>query len=118
MPDTHITTQIISGRSAHSIEEALLEGVLNAAANNPDVESVRVKDVDVLFDLGKVTGYRVTLAVTYAGKLETPLEDEGEDLESASQLELVRQRILLEDLTQGELDKSERFLVITPAEKG
>jgi hypothetical protein len=36
----------------------------------------------------------------------------------ASQWELVRQRVLLEDLTQKEIDKSERFLVISPAEKG
>src|SRR3954469_378781 len=118
MPVTRITTQVISERSAHSIEEALQEGVLNMGANNPGVENVRVKDVDVLFDLGKVIGYRVTLAVTYADKLETALDDEGEGFEGASQLELIRQRVLLEDLTQGEVDTSERFLLITPAEKG
>jgi hypothetical protein len=42
----------------------------------------------------------------------------GEWESGASQWELVRQRVLLEDLTQKEIDKSERFLVISPAEKG
>jgi flavin-binding protein dodecin len=117
MPSTRITTEVISDRTAHSIEEALQEGVLRAGANT-GVESVRVKDVDVLFELGKVVGYRVSLEVTYADELETTLEDEGEGFGGVSQLELLRQRVLLEALTQGELDKSERFLVITPAEKG
>jgi hypothetical protein len=33
-------------------------------------------------------------------------------------VELVRQRVLLEDLSQENLDKSDRFLAITPAEYG
>jgi len=117
MSSTRITTEVISGRTAHSIEDALQEGVLRAGANT-GVESVRVKDIDVLFELGKVAGYRVTLEVTYADELETTLEDEGEGFEGTSQLELLRQRVLLEALTQEELDKSKRFLGITPAEKG
>lgn len=118
MTVTHTTVQVISDRSAHSIEEALQVGVLNVGARNPGVESVRVKDVDILFDMGKITGYRVTLEVTHADKLETALKDKGEAFEGTSQLELVRQRVLLEDLTQNEIDNSERFLVISPAEKG
>ena len=35
-----------------------------------------------------------------------------------SQLELVRQRVLLEDLSQEDIDRSERFLTITPSEWG
>ena len=117
MSVTRITTEVISEHSANSIQEALQEAILKVGAN-PGTESVRLKNVDVLFSLGQVAGYRVTLEVTYADELERTPEDEGEGFAGASQLELVRQHILLEDLTQEELVKSKRFLVITPAEKG
>jgi flavin-binding protein dodecin len=115
MPDTRIITEVSS--SAGSIEEAMEDGVLRAGAD-PGVESVRIKEVDVRFELGKIAGYWVTLEVTYADKVEPTLQGEGEGSEGASPLELVRQRVLLENLAQEELDKSGRFLDITPAQKG
>jgi hypothetical protein len=116
MPVTRLITEESS--SARSIEEAITDGVLSAGAE-PGVESVRVKEVDVRFELGKIAGYWVTLEVTYADEVEPPtLKDEGEGSEGASQLELLRQRVLLEDLAQEELDKFGRFLDITPTEKG
>src|SRR5215207_5906082 len=115
MSVTRVITEVSS--SARSIEDAIEDGVLRAGAD-PGVESVRIKEVDVRFELGKIAGYWLTLEVTYADKVEptTMLEDEGEGSEGASPLELVRQRILLEDLAQEELDKSGRFLDITPTE--
>src|SRR5918995_774937 len=113
MPVTRIITEVSS--SAGSIEEAMEDGVLRAGAD-PGVESVRIKEVDVRFELGKIAGYWVTLEVTYADKVEPTLQGEGS--EGASPLELVRQRFLLENLAQEELDKSGRFLDITPAQKG
>src|SRR5215210_8988008 len=98
MSVTRITTEVISEHSANSIQEALQEAILKVGAN-PGTESVRLKNVDVLFSLGQVAGYRVTLEVTYADELERTPEDEGEGFAGASQLELVRQHILLEDLT-------------------
>ena len=113
MPVTRIITEVSS--SAGSIEEAMEDGVLRAGAD-PGVESVRIKEVDVRFELGKIAGYWVTLEVTYADKVEPTLQGEGS--EGASPLELVRQRVLLENLAQEELDKFGRFLDITPAQKG
>jgi hypothetical protein len=113
MPATRIITEV--SHSADSIEEAMAEGIRNAGAA-PGVESVRVKEVEVLFKSGQIAGYRVTMEATYADEVERTPEDKRIGLQEASQL--VRQHVLLEALTQGELDKSERFLNITPAEKG
>ena len=112
---TEIITEVIS--SARSMEDAIENSVLKAGAE-PGVESVRVKEVEVRFELGKIAGYWVTMEVTLGSKPEPTPEGLEEGSPSASQLELVRQRVLLEDLTQEELAESGRFLDITPAEEG
>jgi hypothetical protein len=44
--------------------------------------------------------------------------DEPASYGEISPLELVRRRVLLEDLSQEDIDRSERFLTITPSERG
>ena len=91
-----------------------------------DIESVGVKRVEVLLEDSSVVGYRVSLEVTRSAHLEEvgerhdPAEDPDEHTSygEESQLELVRRRVLLEDLSQEDIDRSERFLTITSSEQG
>lgn len=90
-----------------------------------DIEAVEVKRVEVLLENSSVVGYRVSLEVARSAHLEVGEREEpadGPDEPTSngeeSQLELVRRRILLEDLSQEDIDRSERFLTITPSEWG
>jgi flavin-binding protein dodecin len=126
MPITTVTTEI-TVTSMTSPEEAVRQATAIATDGLTEVESVEVKQVEVLLEDTNVAGYRVTLEVRHGRDGETTTEHEGDPhgiwsrhypAEDESQLELVRKRILLEDLTQEELDASERFLAIAPAERG
>jgi hypothetical protein len=91
-----------------------------------DIESVEVKRVEVLLENSGVVGYRVSLEVSRSahpeevGEREEPAggQDEPPSYGEKSQLELVRRLVLLEDLSQEDIDRSERFLTITPSERG
>ena len=91
-----------------------------------DIESIGVKWVEVLLEDSSVVGYRVSLEVTRSAHLEevgerqepTDGPDEDTSYGEESQLELVRRRVLLEDLGQEDVDRSERFLTITSSEQG
>ncbi|MBD0327793.1 MAG: dodecin domain-containing protein [Pyrinomonadaceae bacterium] len=119
-------TEEITVTSRTSPEEAVRQAVARATSAMPDVESVEVKQVEVLLENSSVVGYRVSLEITQSLDPETvgergepaggsgQLSSHGEE----SQLELVRQRVLLEDLSQEDIDKSDRFLTITPSKRG
>ena len=120
-------TKEITVTSRTSPEEAEMEAVALATAAVPDVKNVEVKQVEVVLDNAVVAGYRVTLEITHGSEAESATGREESRAESRrvwsrsyppSHLELVRQRVLLEDLDQEDLDKSDRFLNIIPAEKG
>lgn len=127
---TRETTEIVRATSTIDVQSAISTGIARATAARPGVEEVRVRDVDILFEGGNITGYRVMLEITHEleGNQEatTGLEDQSLRTSSRrysadrdeSQLELVRQRVLLEDLTQKELVEFDRFLTLTPAKKG
>lgn len=127
MPITTVTTEI-TVTTMTSPEEAVRQATAIATDRLNEVESVEVKQVEVLLEDTNVAGYRVTLEVRHGRAGETMIEREGGPhgtwsgnypaAEDESQLELVRKRILLEDLTQEELDESDRFLAIAPAERG
>jgi hypothetical protein len=61
-------------------------------------------------------GHHEHIHVTYLLPAGHP--DEPASYGEISQLELVRRRLLLEDLSQEDIDRSERFLTITPSEWG
>lgn len=119
-------TEEITVTSRTSPEEAVRQAVARATSALPDVESVAVKQVEVLRENSSVVGYRVMLEITQSLDPETvgeraepaggprQLSSYGEE----SQLEFVRQRVLLEDLSQEDIDKSDRFLTITPSKRG
>ena len=119
-------TEEITVTSRTSPEEAVRQAVARATSAMPNVENVEVKRVEALLENMNVVGYRVWVDVTHrldpeaVGERAEPaggpgqLSSPGEE----SQLELVRQRVLLEDLSQEDIDKSDRFLTITPSKRG
>jgi len=120
-------TKEITVTSRTSPEEAQREAVALATAAVPDVKEIKVKHMEVVLKNAGVAGYRVTLEITHGSEAESVTERGEPRVESRrvwsrsyppSHLELVRQRVLLEDLDQEDLDKSDRFLAIIPAEKG
>ena len=119
-------TEEITATALTSPDEAVRQAVARATSAMTDIESVEVKRVEVLLDNSSVVGYRVSLEVTRSAHLEEVGESEetaGHPNEPASygkksQLELVRRRVLLEDLSQEDIDRSERFLTIPPSEWG
>jgi len=120
-------TKEITVTSRTSPEEAQREAVALATAAVPDVKEIKVKHMEVVLKNEGVAGYRVTLEITHGSEAESVTERGEPRVESRrvwsrsyppSHLELVRQRVLLEDLDQEDLDKSDRFLAIIPAEKG
>jgi flavin-binding protein dodecin len=127
VPITTVTTEI-TVTSMTSPEDAVRQATAMATDGLNGVESVEVKQVEVLLEDTNVAGYRVTLEVRHGRDGETATERERDPhgiwsrsypaAQNESQLELVRNRMLLEDLTQEELDASDRFLAIAPAERG
>ena len=126
-------TEEIGATSQTGPEEAARLAVAQATREMSEVEDVRVKAVEVQFEGGgAVSGYRVTMEVTRGDDAEAPSERGGRTRQTRSTwsrshptaprdesfLELVRQRIILEDLTQEDLDRSDRFLTISPATEG
>ena len=109
-----------------SPDEAVRQAVARATSDMTDIEMVEVKRIEVLLENSSVVGYRVSLEVTRSAHLEE-IGDREEPVGSPDQpassgersrLELVRRRILLEDLSQEDIDRSERFLTMTPSEWG
>ena len=119
-------TEEITATALTSPDEAARQAVARATAAMKDIESVEVKRVEVLLENSSVVGYRVSLEVSRSAHLEEARESEetaGGPNEPASygeksQLELVCRRVLLEDLSQEDIERSERFITITPSERG
>jgi flavin-binding protein dodecin len=119
-------TEEITATAPTSHDEAISQAIARATSAMKDIESVEVKRVEVLLENSSVVGYRVSLEVTRSAHLEEGGEGEepadGSDEHTSygeeSQLELVRRRVLLEDLSQEDIDRSKRFLTITPSERG
>jgi len=125
VPVTTLTEEI-TATALTSPDEAARQAVARATAAIKDIESVEVKRVEVLLENSSVVGYRVSLEVSRranleeAGEREEPAGDQDEPTSygEKSQSELVRRRVLLEDLSQEDIDGSERFLTITPSDRG
>jgi flavin-binding protein dodecin len=119
-------TEEITATALTSPDEAVRQAVARATSAMTDIESVEVKRVEVLLENSSVVGYRVSLEVTQNAYPEEVDEREepagGPDQPTAhgeeSQLEMVRRRVLLENLSQEDIDRSERFLTITPSDRG
>jgi flavin-binding protein dodecin len=119
-------TEEITATALTSRDEVISQAIARATSAMKDIESVEVKRVEVLLENSNIVGYRVSLEVTRSAHLEEGGEREepadGSDEHTAygeeSQLELVRRRVLLEDLSQEDIDRSKRFLTITPSERG
>ncbi len=58
----------VMAESEKSWEDAAREGVARASKSVDNISSAWVKDQSVRVDGGKVTGYRVTLKITFAVK--------------------------------------------------
>jgi flavin-binding protein dodecin len=125
VPVTTLTEEI-TATAQTGPDEAVRQAVARAASAMTGIEIVEVKRVEVLLENSSVVGYRVSLEVTQNAHPEEV--DEREETEGGrdqptshgeeSQLELVRQRVLLEDLSQEDIDRLERFLTITPSDRG
>ncbi len=121
MPLTTVTTKI-TVTSNGDREEAVNQATAIATRTLANVERVEVKRVDALVENGNITGYRVTVEVAYAG--EADVRPDHEDSahrathEYGSPAEGLRRHVLLEELSEEEIEASGRYLVITPAERG
>jgi flavin-binding protein dodecin len=119
-------TEEITATALTSPDQAVKQAVARATSAMTDIESVEVTRVEVLLENSSVVGYRVSLEVTQNAHPEEVDEREepagGPDKPTShreeSRLELVRRRVLLEDLSQEDVDRSERFLTITPSDRG
>ncbi len=121
MPVTTVTTKITVTSKAGR-EEAVNQATAIATRALANVERVEVKRVDALLENGNVTGYRVAVEVTYGGEADMR-PDHGDSPHRAtreyeSPAEDLRRHVLLEDLSEDEIEASDTYLVITPAERG
>ena len=55
----------ISAVSERGFEDAITTGITRATQTLRNVEGAWVKDMNVLIDKGRITGYKVNLAVTF-----------------------------------------------------
>ncbi len=55
----------LSATSDQSFEDAINIGVNRATSTLRNVESAWVKDMNVMIDNGRITGYKVNIAVTF-----------------------------------------------------
>ncbi len=55
----------LSSTSDQSFEDAINVGVNRATSTLRNVESAWVKDMNVMIDNGRITGYKVNIAVTF-----------------------------------------------------
>jgi flavin-binding protein dodecin len=121
VPVTTVTTEITVA-SESDRKGAVDQATAIATRTLANVERVEVKRVDALMEDGNITGYRVTVEVAYAG--EGDLRPDHEDSphratrEYGSPAEDLRRHVLLDDLSEEEIEASDRYLVITPAERG
>ena len=121
MPVITITTEITI-TSKGDREEAVNQATAIANRTLANVERVAVKRVDKLLENGNVTGYRVTVEVAYAG--EADMSPDHEDSphratqEYGSPAEDLSRHVLLEKLSEDEIKASDRYLMITAAERG
>ena len=63
----------LSATSDQSFEDAINVGVNRATSTLRNVESAWVKDMNVLIENGRITGYKVNMAITF-------VLEEGEQL--------------------------------------
>ncbi len=121
MPVTTVTTKI-TVTSQGEREEAVDQATAIATRALVNVERVEVKRVDTLLENGNITGYRVTVEVAYAGEANTrPDHDDSPHHaigEYGSPAEDLRRHVLLEELSEEEIEASDRYLMITPAGRG
>jgi dodecin len=126
VPVTRATTEI-NAISDSSFEDAIQQGIARATSTLRDVEAAWIKDMNVMIENGNITGYKVNLEITFLLEDTKSLDEpEGPGQRQPARErpqydapgELLRRQVLLEDLTQEELDESERFLTLTPAKKG
>ena len=121
MPVTTVTTEI-TVTSESDRKGAVDQATAIATRTLANVDRVEVKRVDTLLENGNVTGYRVTIEVAYAGEADTRPDHEHSPhratREYGSPAEVLRHHVLLEELSEEEIEASDRYLVITPAERG
>ena len=121
MPVTTVTTKITVA-SKGDREEAVDRATAIATRTLANVERVEVKRVDALVENGNITGYLVTVEVAHAG--EADMRPDHEDSarratrEYGSPAEGLSRHVLLEEFSEDEIEASDRYLVITPAESG
>ena len=121
MAVTSVTTKI-TVTSIGDHEEAVNQATAIATRTLANVERVEVKRVDALLDHGNVTSYQVAVEVTYGGEADMHC-DHGESPhrtthEYGSLAEVVRRHLHLDELSEEEIEASDRYLVIPPAERG
>lgn len=121
MPATTVTTKI-TVTSKCGREEAVEQATAIATRTLTNVERVEVKRVDTLQENGNITGYRVTVEVAYAGEADERSDHEDAPHRATQEYgppaEVLRHHVLLEDLSEDEIEASDRYLVITPAKRG
>jgi flavin-binding protein dodecin len=122
VPVTTVTTEItVTSRTGP--QEAIDQATAIATAGLAAVEDIEVKHVEVVLKNGNITGYRVTVEIVYRGEVDSSPEHKDSShrrttLENGSPAEALRAHVLLEDLSEDEIEASHRFLVITPAKRG
>ncbi len=55
----------LSATSEQSFEDAINTGVNRATSTLRNVESAWIKDMNVMIDNGRITGYKVNMAITF-----------------------------------------------------
>ena len=55
----------ISATSSNSFEDAINEGVNRATSTLRNVEGAWIKDMNVMIEDGRVTGYKVNMEITF-----------------------------------------------------
>jgi flavin-binding protein dodecin len=121
VPVTTVKTKI-TVPSKGEREEAVNQATAIATRTLANVERVEVKRVDALLENGNVTGYRVTVEVAYAGEANTRPDHEDSPHRATHQYgspaENLHRHVLLDELSEEEIKASDRYFVITPAERG
>lgn len=59
------TVTELSAVSTESFEAAIQEGIQRATSTLRNVESAWIKDMNVMIEGGKVTGYKVNMEITF-----------------------------------------------------
>jgi flavin-binding protein dodecin len=119
VPVTTVTKDI-TVTSLTSPQEAANQAAAIATADLADVERVVVKHIEVVLENENIAGYRVTVEITHGG--DALARPEHEELPHRATLEdlaeALRVHVLLEELSEDEIEAADRRLVITPAKRG